>query len=285
MLRTDFSPTSPIFMGTSMWLRPQPQRARMHSHHERVGALHRFPVDVEEHRFAAPNSDFSHAMRIDSGAPIDTACEQRRHTQYVPDKSAMVNSDEIQQAILEIRPWGDLRSEAPLLRVREREHERGRSGRAPVDLDRVVDRPVAKEIAGAGSQIRQQAAMMRAGRDESGDMGVESYARYIEEETVADLAGIDTSDFRAPCPLDRPCRVEWDAQLACEPVTRPSRNDPQCRTGLSGIAELHERTSDFVNRAVPAPCDDEIDARGNRFERQLVRVIATLRQADNPIHA
>ena len=42
-------------------------------------------------------------MRIDSGAPIDTAGEQRRHAQYVPDESAMVNSHEIQQAILEIR--------------------------------------------------------------------------------------------------------------------------------------------------------------------------------------
>src|SRR4029453_11833507 len=130
-------------------LRPQPQRARVHPHHERVGALHRFPVDVEEHRFAGPYRDLSHAMRIDSGAPIDTACEQSRHAQYVPDKSAMVNSDEIQQAILEIRSWSDLRSEAPLLRVRDDEHERGRLGRAPVDLDRVVDRPVAKEIAGA----------------------------------------------------------------------------------------------------------------------------------------
>ena len=55
--------------------------------------------------------------------------------------------------------------------------------------------------------------------------------------------------------------------------------------GLSRIAELHERTSDFVNRAVPAPCDDEIGIRCSRFERQFVRVIATLRQADSPIHA
>ena len=55
--------------------------------------------------------------------------------------------------------------------------------------------------------------------------------------------------------------------------------------GSPRIAELHERTSDFVNRAVAAPCDDEIGVRGSRFERQLVRVIATLRQADNPIHA
>ena len=127
--------------------------------------------------------------------------------------------------------------------------------------------------------------MMRAGRDERGDMGVQSYARDIEEEAIADLAGIDTPDLRTPCALDRPCRVEWNVQLAGEPVTRPSRNDPQCRTGLSRIAELHERASDFVNGAVATPCDHEIGLCGSRFERQLVRVIPALRQADGPVHA
>ena len=150
-----------------------------------------------------------------------------------PTNPRSSNGDEIQQAVLEIRAGGDLRPESPLLRVRERENERGRLGRAPIDLDRVVDGAVAKEIAGARRQIRQQAPMMRAGRDERGDMGVESYARDIEEEMVADLAGIDTSGWRAHGPLDRQCRVEWNVQLACEPVARTPRNDPQCRTARS----------------------------------------------------
>ena len=73
--------------------------------------------------------------------------------------------------------------------------------------------------------------MMRAGRDESGDMGVESYARYIEEETIANPACIDTSDFRAPCRSIARAGSNGMSSSRASPLPT-SRNDPQCRTAL-----------------------------------------------------
>ena len=103
----------------------------MHARDERVRSLHRFPIDVKQHRLARSNRDLAHAVRIDAALPIDAAREERRNAQHVPDESAILNDDEIEQAILEIGAGGDLRAESPLLRVREREHERGRLGRRP----------------------------------------------------------------------------------------------------------------------------------------------------------
>ena len=128
--------------------RPQPQRPGMHARDERVRSLHRFPIDMEQHRLARSNRHLAHAVRIDAAPAIDAPREERRNAQHVPDEAAIPNDDEIEQSVFEIGAGGNVRAESPLRRVRERENERGRLRRLAIDLDRVFDRLVAKQVAG-----------------------------------------------------------------------------------------------------------------------------------------
>ena len=55
----------------------------------------------------------------------------------------------------------------------------------------VLDRPVSKEIAGGGAQVRQEPAVMDARRHERGNVCVEADAGHIQKNVVAELARID----------------------------------------------------------------------------------------------
>ena len=55
------------------------QRPGMHARDERVRALHRFPIDVKQHRLARPNRHLAHAVGVDAALPIDAPQEERRN--------------------------------------------------------------------------------------------------------------------------------------------------------------------------------------------------------------
>ena len=212
--------------------------------------------------------------------------EQRRNAQHVPEESAIPNDDEIEQTVLEIGAGGDVRAESPLRRVREREHHRGRLRRLAVDLDRVFDRLVAKQVAGARPQVRQQPAMVDARGDERRDVRVESDARHIEEQVIAELPRIDDADVRSQRVLDRLRRIERNPQLAREPVAGAARDNAE-RRRTRRPHRLAARSARATSLIVPSPphANDEIRARRSSLERQLVRMSGTLGQADLPLRA
>ena len=43
----------------------------MHTRDERVRSLHRFPIDVKQHRLARANRHLAHAVGVDAALPID----------------------------------------------------------------------------------------------------------------------------------------------------------------------------------------------------------------------
>ena len=242
---------------------------------DKVTADIRLAIDVIHERRIGRNRDARGA-----------GCGNPRHLRHRPGEQLrslhqhlphrpVIDHDDVQLPVVEFSTGRDERTISVLTRVRDRDEERAYDEVVAVCADRVFERNERHDLACGKLEIAHEATTLEAAFSESTrDLCVKSKTRDVKKEMAVEFTGVDQA--RAPLEhcLKRCCRVERDAKLPCEPVTRSGWNDR--KRGL----RFDERRSDFVDGAVTAPCDKQRGTAPARRLCELTRVSRPLGDED-----
>src|SRR5262249_38679773 len=167
-----------------------------------------------------------------------------------------------------------------LARVRADDRERPLLPRFPVDLNRVLPRPVPKDLAHADTEVGPEPAAAARPRVETrGDVRVEPDATQINEEAAPRVPDVDHALPLPQRDVERAGRFPGNPELPGEPVTGARRNDGEGGPGTRNGARA------LVHGPVAGPGADQLSARGHRGAGQLERVAGALGEPNRSLDA